>query len=248
MDRHEQINLIAYRIWEAYGRPDGQDEDNWLEAEALWEEEQKRRKCWLAASIPVVFGLVLLYEYLTKSFQLSNGLLFAGTAFITILYIWFNPFKRVGNWLLDLIGLGGQISFMVYEIGFLGGFLLSLYLLLGGPQVIVPSILQFSIVPVTATLGGLVIAGANYSSIDPIRRVELLRVAQKMIIATISFIFFAVFAWLAQLGGQIDPNEFGLEVAKSFFFWFGAFLFVAGAVLFVIGIIELAVSLKNLKK
>jgi hypothetical protein len=33
-DRHEQIALRAYRIWEEAGRPEGQDRDHWTAAEA----------------------------------------------------------------------------------------------------------------------------------------------------------------------------------------------------------------------
>jgi hypothetical protein len=249
MHRDEQIRLIAYRIWEAFGRPEGRDEENWLEAEAVWEETQKNLKVWLTAATPVLFGSVLYYEYVTNSIQISHGLVFVVATILAIVYLWSVRFKNGVIWLTDLLGLEGHFSIWVYEVGFVGGLFLSLYLLLGGPQNVVPPILQFSIIPVTATLGGLVIAGANYySGTDIKRRVELLRVAQKFIVATIAFIFFAVLTWLASLGGPIDPNQFGTEWVKSFFFWVSAILFVLAAIIFVIGMVELAMSLKNLKK
>ena len=40
MHHEEEVRLIAYEIWEQKGRPDGQDLEHWLRAEAIWEERQ----------------------------------------------------------------------------------------------------------------------------------------------------------------------------------------------------------------
>lgn len=39
MQHNEEIRLIAYRIWEEQGRPDGRDLEHWLKAEAISQEK-----------------------------------------------------------------------------------------------------------------------------------------------------------------------------------------------------------------
>lgn len=41
MHHDEEVRLIAYRIWEEEGHPDGRALDHWLQAEALWDDEQE---------------------------------------------------------------------------------------------------------------------------------------------------------------------------------------------------------------
>ena len=41
MHHEDDLRLIAYRIWEEEGRPDGRALDHWLKAEALWDDEQR---------------------------------------------------------------------------------------------------------------------------------------------------------------------------------------------------------------
>jgi hypothetical protein len=152
--------------------------------------------------------------------------------------------------LRDFVGLEDAFTtnlFFKLEICGFGAVLISVYLLLSGKNDIVPPVLQFSIIPVTATLGGLVIAGANISKVKE-RRIELIKVAQKLIVATIAFIFFASILFLA---GNIDPsvvptNQIGWT--KYILFWAATFLFYIGTFLFVIGIVDLALGLMNLKK
>lgn len=39
MHNEEEIRLMAYRIWEDQGRQDGRDVEQWLEAEAMWQQQ-----------------------------------------------------------------------------------------------------------------------------------------------------------------------------------------------------------------
>ena len=39
MHHEEEIRLMAYRMWEDQGRQDGRDVEQWLKAEAMWQEE-----------------------------------------------------------------------------------------------------------------------------------------------------------------------------------------------------------------
>ena len=41
MHHDEAVKVIAYRIWEEEGRPDGRALEHWLKAEALWDGEQE---------------------------------------------------------------------------------------------------------------------------------------------------------------------------------------------------------------
>jgi len=41
MHEDDNLRLIAYRIWEEEGRPNGRDFDHWLKAKAIWDEHQE---------------------------------------------------------------------------------------------------------------------------------------------------------------------------------------------------------------
>jgi hypothetical protein len=41
MDHDDKVRVIAYRLWEQEGRPDGRALDHWPKAEALWDDEQQ---------------------------------------------------------------------------------------------------------------------------------------------------------------------------------------------------------------
>ncbi len=43
MHHEDEVRLIAYELWEQEGRPEGQDMDHWLRAEAIWAERQLPR-------------------------------------------------------------------------------------------------------------------------------------------------------------------------------------------------------------
>lgn len=196
----------------------------------------------------VLFGAVLLYEWKLDSYEISHGYLLAAIFIVTLAYRWLRSPLR---WLIDFLGLEKEHSVVKLEGCIFGGFIISIYLLLSSEVNLVPPVLQFSIIPVTAMLGGLVIAGANYSKILPEQRTELLRVAQKLIVATISFIFFAALLSLSEVGGSVDPNilpSSSLGVVKLILFWLAVGLFFSGTGLFVLGVIDLAIGLKNLKE
>ena len=41
MHHDDAVKVIAYRIWEEEGRPEGRALDHWLKAEVLWYDEQQ---------------------------------------------------------------------------------------------------------------------------------------------------------------------------------------------------------------
>ena len=130
------------------------------------------------------------------------------------------------------------------------GIFLSVYLLLGGVVTPVPPTMQFQIITVSAALGGLVIASANFGKISKKRRVELLRVGQKLITATVSFIFFIALFLFVDLS-NVDPSKFagGIDAwVRGILFWSAAFFFFGGACIFTLGLVDLIIAIKNLKQ
>ncbi len=39
--KEDEVQLIAYSLWEAEGYPNGKDYEHWFRAETIWEEKQK---------------------------------------------------------------------------------------------------------------------------------------------------------------------------------------------------------------
>lgn len=39
MERQEEIQVIAYSLWQKEGCPEGRHLDHWLKAEAMWREQ-----------------------------------------------------------------------------------------------------------------------------------------------------------------------------------------------------------------
>lgn len=253
MTREEEIRIIAHDIWEKEGCCDGRDVEQWLRAEVIWKQRRRRKirkRIFFSLIIALLFGLVLVYEWRLGSLEISHVYLMAIIYILAMLFWHVGKLREWWRWIVDFAGLEKSGIFQLWT-GLFGGLLISIYLLLSGKNDVIPPVLQFSIVPVTATLGGLVIAGANYSKISPERRSELLRVAQSLIVATISLIFFAVLFYFADIGGSVNPNNLPstqLEWIKLVFFWLAVVCFFSGTSLFVVGIINLAVGLKNLKK
>lgn len=218
-----------------------------------WEICRNQRiRIWREIFYLVTIGLylVLLSDYerkslgtLLKSNEIFLWIVFA-LSFIFILV------KDWWRWFIDFIGLEGPLTIggiVRLQLSSFGAALISLYLLISQNNT-VPSVLQFSIIPISATLGGLVVAGANYSKISLELRTKLLKVAQKLIVATIAFIFFAA---IFSLAGDIKPEVIPStqpEWIKYISFWVAALLFYLGTTLFVIGIFDLALGLMKLKK
>lgn len=40
MHHEQEVQQIAYHIWEREGHPQGRDLEHWLKAEAIWQEKQ----------------------------------------------------------------------------------------------------------------------------------------------------------------------------------------------------------------
>ncbi len=51
MHHEEEIRLMAYRIWEDQGRQDGRDVQQWLEAEATWQQQTHGQQTLLPSHV-----------------------------------------------------------------------------------------------------------------------------------------------------------------------------------------------------
>jgi hypothetical protein len=212
---------------------------------------KRKDRFWIALSLCTVLSiLILLYEWLFGSFEWSYAILLFGILVVAVI-IKLSGTVRIIKWLISLVGIEEENQIVTF-LGFFGGILLSIYLLISDPNKSVPPALQFSIVPITATLAGLVVASSNHKDALPQQKLELLRVAQKLIIVTVCFIFFAIFYFLAGVGGNYpDINNWpsgDTEIIKWISEWLAIALFFSGTSLFVIGIIDLGLGVKHLKE
>jgi hypothetical protein len=56
MSRHEEVQRIAYRLWEEERRPQGRALQHWLKAEAIWENQHEQKSQSLHSDLPKQLG------------------------------------------------------------------------------------------------------------------------------------------------------------------------------------------------
>jgi hypothetical protein len=222
----------------------------WLKIIRFWKFIKRFKRFWLSVLLAVLCSLTLLYEWLfnERKLDISHIYLVSVIYVIAMLFWHLKVLRDWFRWIIDFLGLENLKDFRFIIVIFSAS-IFSIYLL-GFKNSEIPFGLQFSIIPVSATLGGLVIAGANNSKLSPNSRNDLLRVAQNFIVATISFIFFAASFALANLSPSINPNvppTNNIETIAFIFFWASVAFFFIGTFLFVIGIVDLALGLKKIK-
>jgi hypothetical protein len=218
----------------------------------FWNFIKRFKRFWRSFLMAVLFGLLLWYENYTGTYKTSHTYLLSAIYVVTMLFWHIKKFRIWFKWIIDFLGLEKILTatgFFRFYFCLIGAFIISIYLL-GSKDIVIPPGLQFSIIPVTATLGGLVIAGSNNSKLSPVSRNELLRVAQNLIVATISFIFFVATFALANISKDFDPNVLpttDVEWVKFCFYWLSVVFFFIGTALFVVGITDLSLGLKRIK-
>lgn len=129
--------------------------------------------------------------------------------------------------------------------------LFTIYILHPNPTVTLPPGLQFNVIVISATLGGLVLAGASNRRISRRTHNKLMSVAKNLIYATLLFLVFtALLFWIESTGG-ININETDYSrggIIRGIFFYGGAISFFAGIFLFSISLIDLAFTLRDIGK
>lgn len=202
---------------------------------------------WAKILIVIILAILLVaIDRLFKGhFELSTLIAISGVIIFFILRAVSQPFSRGVQRVLNLIGEDKDsrrirppwhfllVSSMV--------FILSLYILLGDPQVTVPPVLQFNIIIVSSALGGLVLAGAANQRISDSIHDELISVAQKLIVATILFIFSTALLFFSELTTTMGWFH-------DICFWLTAICFFPGVILFAIGIPDLVLALSHIRQ
>ncbi len=216
-----------------------------------------RRKGLIVAIAILLIILLVVVGWLVKGhFEPASLIAISVVTIFFILLAVFQPFRRRVLRVLNIIGededsittrppwhflLVSSISFVVF-----------FYILLGDSQVTVPPVLQFNIIIVSSALGGLVLAAATISRARNDEHRELLSVAQKLIVATILFVFATALLFLIELSGGIDPNSFEPTTLMGWFrgicFWSTAICFFLGVILFALGIIDLVIALTHMRQ
>jgi hypothetical protein len=211
----------------------------------------------------LLFLCTLLLAKHDKTFQPASAyLVFGAWLFFSVAWIWWNAIgRRVTGWLgmdMDAIPGNGWIVWVI--ISMVGSLFIPLYVLMtyAGPDSTVvtaaPAVVGFSIPIVGTMLAALAITAANYPKIAREHRAELLRVAQKFVVATVSFILFViVFSFLLAFQkqfGVVDPNEFAFgakDIYGGVLFWMSALSLFLGSGLFILGAGELVSVLVKLR-
>jgi len=123
------------------------------------------------------------------------------------------------------------------------------YVLLSGVVKEVPPALNVSVIMVSATLGGLILAGTlNRRSADSIYY-KLLSVARRFILATVLFLIFNATYFSIELIGGIDYKTFEFSTigaVRALFWWFTVLVFYIAVYIFTLSLIDVVIVLRNI--
>lgn len=113
----------------------------------------------------------------------------------------------------------------------------------------VPNALHVNLVMVSATLGGLVFAGASFTPKNSESRKLLMNVAKKFIVATFLFLIFFIFFTFI---GDKNVAPFSLDFYKNnlvyaILFWITAVGLYGGSIYFTLALVNLMFSLKTMR-
>jgi len=206
-----------------------------------------------AIAAPLFIAVFMIIDWRTQGhFEPQELILAIGIVIFFLLLFVLPSFRR---WCLDTIGENDNSIkkrpwrfFVALAISFIFFF----YILSSESQVTVPSSLQFNIIIVSSTLGGLVLAATTISRGKRAKRRELLSVAQKLIMATLLFVFFTALFFIVESIGGIDQNSFELANLLNWFrgafFWSAIVSIYTGGILFSLGIIDLVIALTHMRR
>ena len=132
MKKEDEIRIIAYEIWEREGYHNGYDVEHWIRAENEWKKQKhrdiKKRIIFSIITLVLLSGF-LFYEYKSGSYHQSHLYLTVFSYVLLNIILYVNKAEEWWNLAVDFFGFEGKFSIVIYEIGILGGILISLYLL-----------------------------------------------------------------------------------------------------------------------
>lgn len=213
--------------------------------------KNKYETLWLILILITASSITLLIDrWQTGVWHIPAIVIIAVIIVIAILVLLLRKYRR------QVFGkLGVEKHYLVTSARFFVAVILAtlfaLYVLIPNPKVTLPSGLQFNVIAISAILGGLVLAGASNQRITDKTHDKLMSVAQMLIAATILLLIFTgLFFWVESTGG-IDTNtpDYSREgILRAVFFYSAAISFYAGIFLFSLALIDLALTLRHIKK
>lgn len=195
--------------------------------------------------------VILVYEWLRRGvFDLATIIALAIAAGIILTVL---KFQKIWRQILVIIGedTWKRRSGYRFIIPLFFSMPFVFYVLLSGRQATISSALDFNIIIIAPTLGGLIFAGAASRRIKNVARVELISVVKKLIVATVLFILFSSLIFTIDLIGGINTQKPDYSITGIFrgvSFWTSAVFFYMGVFLFLSGITDLVLALRHLRK
>jgi hypothetical protein len=163
----------------------------------------------LLAALAVALALTIIFRWqaFEEAFIKWSALSFFVQLGIFCVLLWKLPRFRRGT--LTTIGEGAPMPrrrlyrFILPTVFALP---LTFYVLLPGVNESIPQVAEFSPIVIAPVLGGLMLTAAGSKRIRRITRIELISVAQKLLVATVLFILFASLFFTSKLLGLADIN------------------------------------------
>jgi len=225
-------------------------------------KNNKNRKnlWWIRLLVAVVFiAFTFIYQWLTKGVINRSGAIFFIVIVITGL-LCFEFRKKLKHIIVPILSIVGEktgTSGIEWRFFVKFGFILLFsipfvfYLLSSGSKETSLSTLDFNIIIIAPTLGGLIFAGAGNKRIKNIARVELISVVKKFIVVTVLFIITRILIFTVDLTGGIQINTYdwsAMGIFRGFSFWISVVTFYVGVFLFLLGLVDLILTLRHLSK
>jgi len=223
-------------------------------------ENRKQRKPFYLGLLIILIELIFVFLswLIQKQLLWENIYIILGADLIAI-GILISP-KKLQNKLVVLINkylkfIGIDHLNELYKIRSVFALVISLpfsfYILLNGVVKPTSPVLQFTIITVSATLGGLVLTSANNRRVNRRTHEKLIKVAQKMIVSAVFFIIIVSLLFMVDFMGGIDTHHWDFSViglTRGLSFWAAGIGFYLGVFLFLMGLLDLVVVLKDLRE
>lgn len=195
------------------------------------------------------FLILLIDRWQTGSWRTPAIVLVSIIVIIAILYLLLCQYRKAFNKLgVKKYHLGTAVR--LFAVSILAT-LFTIYILHPNPTVTLPPSLQFNVIIISATLGGLVLAGASNRRISRRTHNKFMSVAKNLIYATLLFLVFtALLFWIESTGGiNVNESDFSRAgIIRGIFFYGGAISFYAGIFLFSWSLIDLALTLRDIRR
>jgi len=201
----------------------------------------------------LLLALTIRSEWHTLTTSLVNWSSLNFLVQLGIVLVLFWKVRRFRRWIMDTIGERPPIQRRWYQFLLPALFAMPFvfYVLLSGVKRSVTPVMDFSLIAIAPILGGLMLTAAGSKRIRRVVRLELISVAQKLIVATVLLIVFTALFFTLDLVGDIDPKSLewsSMGFIRWAFFWGNVWSFYPGVYLFLLGVSDLVFTLRHLRR